>query len=173
MNTSHTPDGERQPARTNQVDRVAGLDAGADNYLPKPFGPEELVARVRAVLRRAGRPPATEVLEAEGEEGGREGLAGYLRRLDRYYPAEHLLIDAHGRDLVTGADRSAVLGRATPFPGPPRRVGGGCAGRVPGVDLRTVLPPPERPQPEQRRRRPRAVDRPTGRRPAPRADRRR
>ena len=44
-------------ARTAQVDRVAGLDAGADDYLPKPFGPEELLARIRAVLRRAGSSP--------------------------------------------------------------------------------------------------------------------
>jgi two-component system, OmpR family, response regulator CpxR len=41
-------------ARTEQQDRIAGLDAGADDYLPKPFGPEELLARIRAVLRRAG-----------------------------------------------------------------------------------------------------------------------
>jgi two-component system, OmpR family, response regulator CpxR len=46
-------------ARTAQVDKVAGLDAGADDYLPKPFGPEELLARIRAVLRRAGGTPAT------------------------------------------------------------------------------------------------------------------
>lgn len=41
-------------ARIEQQDRIAGLDAGADDYLPKPFGPEELLARIRAVLRRAG-----------------------------------------------------------------------------------------------------------------------
>ena len=39
-------------ARTEERDRVAGLNAGADDYLPKPFGPEELLARIRAVLRR-------------------------------------------------------------------------------------------------------------------------
>ena len=40
-------------ARTEQADRINGLNAGADDYLPKPFGPEELLARIRAVLRRA------------------------------------------------------------------------------------------------------------------------
>ena len=41
-------------ARTGRPDRVTGLNAGADDYLPKPFEPEELLARMRAVLRRAG-----------------------------------------------------------------------------------------------------------------------
>ncbi len=41
-------------ARTNQQERIAGLEGGADDYLPKPFAPGELLARVRAVLRRAG-----------------------------------------------------------------------------------------------------------------------
>jgi two-component system, OmpR family, response regulator CpxR len=45
-------------ARTAQTDRIAGLNAGADDYLPKPFGPEELLARMRAVLRRAGQAAA-------------------------------------------------------------------------------------------------------------------
>jgi DNA-binding response OmpR family regulator len=54
-------------ARTTQADRVAGLDAGADDYLPKPFGTAELMARIRAVLRRIGRvPKEAEVLEAGG-----------------------------------------------------------------------------------------------------------
>lgn len=39
-------------ARTEEEDRVRGLDSGADDYVPKPFSPSELVARVRAVLRR-------------------------------------------------------------------------------------------------------------------------
>jgi two-component system, OmpR family, response regulator CpxR len=42
-------------ARTAQTDRVSGLDSGADDYIPKPFDPEELLARIRAVLRRAGK----------------------------------------------------------------------------------------------------------------------
>jgi two-component system alkaline phosphatase synthesis response regulator PhoP len=42
-------------ARTEERDRIAGLDLGADDYLAKPFSPNELVARIRAVLRRAAR----------------------------------------------------------------------------------------------------------------------
>ena len=54
-------------ARTTQADQVAGLDAGADDYLPKPFGTELLMARIRAVLRRSGRPvEEANVLEAGG-----------------------------------------------------------------------------------------------------------
>src|SRR5690242_17564360 len=39
-------------SRTDEVDRVVGLEVGADDYLTKPFSPRELVARVRAMLRR-------------------------------------------------------------------------------------------------------------------------
>jgi two-component system catabolic regulation response regulator CreB len=42
-------------ARSDEVDRVAGLEMGADDYIAKPFSPRELVARVRTILRRAGR----------------------------------------------------------------------------------------------------------------------
>lgn len=49
-------------ARVQQQDRIQGLDAGADDYLPKPFDPDELLARVRAVLRRTeSRAPASSV----------------------------------------------------------------------------------------------------------------
>jgi two-component system response regulator CpxR len=47
-------------ARTSGADRVNGLNSGADDYLPKPFEPDELLARIRAVLRRAGKPDASE-----------------------------------------------------------------------------------------------------------------
>ncbi|MGH3471830.1 MAG: response regulator transcription factor [Nocardioidaceae bacterium] len=46
-------------ARGAEVDRVVGLELGADDYIVKPFGFRELVARIRAVLRRSGEPPAT------------------------------------------------------------------------------------------------------------------
>src|SRR3954464_6298440 len=41
-------------ARSEESDRIVGLELGADDYVTKPFSPRELVARVRAVLRRAG-----------------------------------------------------------------------------------------------------------------------
>ncbi|MEW6720872.1 MAG: response regulator transcription factor, partial [Thermodesulfobacteriota bacterium] len=43
-------------ARGDDVDRIVGLEMGADDYLPKPFNPRELVARIRAVMRRAAAP---------------------------------------------------------------------------------------------------------------------
>ena len=47
-------------ARGDEIDRVAGLEAGADDYVPKPFSPRELVARVKAILRRAPERAAAE-----------------------------------------------------------------------------------------------------------------
>ena len=44
-------------ARREEVDRIAGLEMGADDYVVKPFSPQELVSRVRAVLRRTARRP--------------------------------------------------------------------------------------------------------------------
>lgn len=50
-------------ARADESDRVAGLETGADDYLPKPFSPRELVARIRAVLRRRAPQHSGEVIE--------------------------------------------------------------------------------------------------------------
>jgi DNA-binding response OmpR family regulator len=44
-------------AQGDDVDRIVGLEIGADDYVPKPFNPRELLARIRAVLRRSGGPP--------------------------------------------------------------------------------------------------------------------
>jgi|SRR5579875_97145 len=48
-------------AREEEADRVAGLELGADDYVPKPFSPRELTARIKAVLRRSGQPAADDV----------------------------------------------------------------------------------------------------------------
>lgn len=61
-------------ARTEEGDRVAGLEAGADDYVAKPFSPRELIARVRAVLRRTSTPATRdEVISVAGLriDGGR------------------------------------------------------------------------------------------------------
>ena len=51
-------------ARREEIDRIAGLEMGADDYVVKPFSPQELVSRVRAVMRRLGR----EQSEMEGDK---------------------------------------------------------------------------------------------------------
>jgi len=55
-------------ARGDDVDRIVGLEVGADDYLPKPFNPRELVARIRAILRRA-RPARAEPAAHPQEPG--------------------------------------------------------------------------------------------------------
>ncbi len=56
-------------ARDSEVDKIVGLEIGADDYVTKPFSPRELVARVRAVLRRAEDvPKAPAVIEVQGWE---------------------------------------------------------------------------------------------------------
>jgi DNA-binding response OmpR family regulator len=61
-------------ARGDDFDRILGLELGADDYLPKPFNPRELIARISAILRRsswqsreepAGRPPVTKIGDIE------------------------------------------------------------------------------------------------------------
>ena len=52
-------------AKGEEVDRIVGLEMGADDYLPKPFNPRELLARIQAVLRR--RPPAIPGAPTSGE----------------------------------------------------------------------------------------------------------
>jgi two-component system response regulator CpxR len=52
-------------ARDGDTDRIVGLELGADDYVPKPFNPRELVARMRAVLRRVGETGAAPVAEAD------------------------------------------------------------------------------------------------------------
>ena len=110
-------------ARTEQRDRIAGLDAGADDYLPKPFGPEELLARIRAVLRRTGaseqgKPPLFEIGGLTLDEGAREVWAG-SERLDVTsieFDILDLLARSAGR-IVSRDELTAVLHQreSTPY----------------------------------------------------------
>ena len=70
-------------ARDAEADRVLGLELGADDYVAKPFSPRELVARVRAVLRRAGGKPVSTGFEHDAE-GHRVFFRGHLLELTRY-----------------------------------------------------------------------------------------
>jgi phosphate regulon transcriptional regulator PhoB len=54
-------------AKGEEIDRILGLEMGADDYMAKPFSPRELVARVKAVLRRASEKPVTEKILKIGE----------------------------------------------------------------------------------------------------------
>ncbi|WP_404420530.1 response regulator [Thalassospira australica] len=65
-------------AKGDDVDRVVGLELGADDYIPKPYYPRELVARIRAVLRRA-EPVGENCRDAGGSDKGDEVVLGKLR----------------------------------------------------------------------------------------------
>jgi two-component system phosphate regulon response regulator PhoB len=80
-------------ARTQEADVVTGLDAGADDYIPKPFSPRELAARIKAVLRRAAP-------HAAGEELAVDGL-----RLD---PVDHRVVSGEG-ELKIGPTEFRLL----------------------------------------------------------------
>ena len=111
-------------AKGDETDRVVGLELGADDYVPKPFSPRELLARLRAVLRRsapeASSPTlavrdividvpardvrvAGEVVELTGIEF--DILVTLARRPGRVVPRDTLLSQA-GRDDVTVGDRT-------------------------------------------------------------------
>jgi two-component system catabolic regulation response regulator CreB len=90
-------------ARSDEIDRVVGLELGADDYVAKPFSPRELAARVRAILRRSARPaaapPAAGAAPFElDEERHRIRYYGTLLELSRYeYGILRLLLRRPGR----------------------------------------------------------------------------
>lgn len=81
--------------KSSMVDRVVGLEVGADDYLPKPFELRELLARVRAVLRRA-RPPAGATIEA-------------VASAERQARFDNFILTPSRRDLSTASGVSVDL----------------------------------------------------------------
>src|SRR5206468_11463655 len=72
-------------ARTAERDKVAALDLGADDYLTKPFGVDELLARIRVALRHAARPPS--------------GAEAVFRTGDLQVDLEHRRVTVGGREV--------------------------------------------------------------------------
>jgi DNA-binding response OmpR family regulator len=126
-------------ARGSTVDRIAGLEDGADDYLPKPFSPAELVLRVKSILRRtaamarpeapatnsappasSGRPPlrhADLLVDPDRHEVTRDGRAIPLTRVE--FRLLQTILEADGRvlsrdqllDAIYGQDQADVLDR--------------------------------------------------------------
>jgi two-component system, OmpR family, response regulator CpxR len=113
-------------ARGEDVDRIVGLEIGADDYLPKPFNPRELVARIQAVLRRSTQLPPQAAdrivlddielevrariarcgnLEMELTSLEFDTLAAFLRKPGQVITREELVKTVLGRELVP-LDRS-------------------------------------------------------------------
>jgi DNA-binding response OmpR family regulator len=135
-------------ARGDESDRVAGLELGADDYVVKPFSPKELVARVRAVLRRAdaARAVGPEVLRVADVEldgprmrvsvGGRpvevtptefQLLATFMREPGRVFTRGQLLDAVHGvaiesYERAIDAHVKNLRRKIEPTPGQPRYV---------------------------------------------------
>jgi two-component system, OmpR family, catabolic regulation response regulator CreB len=93
-------------ARSDEIDRVVGLELGADDYIAKPFSPRELVARVRTILRRSVRPPTAAPVASAGpvspfaldEERRQVRYYGRALELSRYeYGILRLLVQKPGR----------------------------------------------------------------------------
>jgi two-component system, OmpR family, response regulator MprA len=132
-------------ARDEVSDRVAGLDAGADDYLPKPFALEELLARLRALLRRVGPSESRTVLRladlsldpvsrdvTRGERSLRLTRTEFallellLRHPRQVLTRERILDDVWGYDFATSANSLEVyigyLRRKTEAAGEPRLI---------------------------------------------------
>jgi DNA-binding response OmpR family regulator len=149
-------------ARGDDIDRIVGLELGADDYLAKPFNPRELVARVRAILRRTdgtvrtGRPIEVGPLRVDPR---RHEAYVAARRL-HLRPREFDLLAALARDPGVVFSRDTLLESVwgTDFPGETRTVDvhvaavraklgadGPAIETVRGVGYRLVPPPRERP----------------------------
>jgi DNA-binding response OmpR family regulator len=112
-------------ARGEPVDRILGLELGADDYLPKPFDPRELAARARAVLRRTVAPSPSD--PSAGTSMGASGVAPGAAEPDRALGP--LLLDLRRRRAtlrgdpleLTGAEWRVLLALAQSSHGPVER----------------------------------------------------
>jgi DNA-binding response OmpR family regulator len=106
-------------AKSQEVDKIVGLELGADDYVTKPFSPRELVARINALLRRAHDPPAQRpvftcgdlVIDFDRFEVSRDGRRIDLTALE--FKLLRAFIDSRGRVLTHDAIIAAVWGEGT------------------------------------------------------------
>jgi two-component system alkaline phosphatase synthesis response regulator PhoP len=113
-------------ARDDDVDKIVGLELGADDYLTKPFNPRELVARIKAILRRAGREPnggkpitlGDLVVDPARREVTVAGKPVELRAKE----FDLLLVLAENRGLVLSRDKLLELAWGYDFAGQTRTV---------------------------------------------------
>jgi two-component system catabolic regulation response regulator CreB len=89
-------------ARDGEVDRILGLELGGDDYVTKPFSPREIVARVRAILRRAHPAPVNpQAVPAPGDENGNGKIL--------HHDASAMRIQCHGETLDLTAHEYKLL----------------------------------------------------------------
>ncbi|MFC0253611.1 response regulator [Massilia consociata] len=95
-------------ARVEEIDRLLGLELGADDYLCKPFSPRELMARIKAILRRAGPPLPVRALAVDGA-ARRASIHGRLLDLT---PSEFAILAALARRPGQVFSRAQLLDAA-------------------------------------------------------------
>ena len=111
-------------ARSAEIDRVVGLELGADDYVAKPFSPRELVARVRTILRRSGRAAATDsdkktppAPTAQAQEAIDSGANKPVRHGPLLLDEERRLIRYHGQALELSRYEYGLLAALMQRPG--------------------------------------------------------
>lgn len=99
-------------SRADEVDRIVGLELGGDDYVTKPFSPRELVARVRAVLRRSaefGAPPAPSGKDAASGTGGEVRARGRLAHGPLELDLDVFRATWSGREVVLTVTEFGIL----------------------------------------------------------------
>ena len=111
-------------ARSAEIDRVVGLELGADDYVAKPFSPRELVARVRTILRRSGRAAATDsdkktppATTAQAQEAIDSGAHKPVQHGPLLLDEERCLIRYHGQPLELSRYEYGLLAALMQRPG--------------------------------------------------------